>query len=70
MEMNAWSCSVGTIDNSPAIYRRENGPVTIRPKGRLRLEALSPQPFLGDWRNQRVPLKSIRIRPNTRRTEK
>ena len=26
MEMNVWACSVGTIDNSPAIYRRETGP--------------------------------------------
>jgi hypothetical protein len=23
MEMNSWACSEGTIDNSPAIYRRE-----------------------------------------------
>ena len=32
-EMNAWVCSVGTIDSSPAFQRRETGAPTVSPDG-------------------------------------
>ena len=45
--MNRWACSVGTIENSPAIYRREIGPDNDESrKGRLMLAGHGSQPFL------------------------
>ena len=42
-----WACSVGTFDNSPAIYRRETGPDNDESrKGRLKFAGQRHQPFL------------------------
>ena len=46
METEGWSCSVGTIDTSPAIYRRDTGKDHDESrKGRLTFAGHDPQPF-------------------------